>query len=178
MPAGRASTDLPFGEDVLFEREEPAIDHAPQRALGGVPGRQPLGESSIDCFETVERGICLRDLNLGHCEATPFRTLLEPTREEGLAAAVLASDGLEDASPGLHLGELLVERRLEALQVDGEGVEARARNRSAPERVDDLLASLGADHDGRQGRTVRPLCVLGSLPRVRQPPPSAARGRW
>ena len=79
-------------------------------------------------------------------KALTLRPFLQPTYEEGLAAAVFAAHGLESATARRHRSQLLVQCRIERIKTNCEQIETLARYRSAPEGIDDLASSLCADH--------------------------------
>src|SRR5262249_1537492 len=142
-----------------FERVEPPVEDPAQRAVLDVRRREPLDEPPVHRLEPVERRLGLGDLDLGGSESHPLGTLLEPAREEGLAAPVLAAHRLEDGGAAFDATQLFVERGLEAIEPDRERVEAALRNRTAAQRIDDLVASLSGDQarlttrtDGRAAR--------------------------
>jgi hypothetical protein len=89
----------------------------------------------------VQRGLGLADLHLGGREARRLRAVLQPAREEGLAAAVVAAHGLEHpVARGGHR-EVFVGRALEAVEARRERLDAAARNGSVAQRGDDLTAA-------------------------------------
>ena len=124
----------------------------------GTRGGQALDEPPVDGLQPVQRRLGLGDLHLGGGEAAPLGPLGEPAGEEGLAGAVLAADGLEDASrrrrpcPGPRRSRPSNRSRPTARRsrpADGHG--------AAAQRVDDLAPA------GRADRTVttappRPNC--------------------
>jgi hypothetical protein len=87
-----------------------------------------------------------RDLDFGRRKALALRPLHEPPREERLARAVLAADGLELSAATTDGAELTVDGLLEFLEPDSEYIQALLWHGAAPERVDDLGPAAGADN--------------------------------
>jgi hypothetical protein len=88
----------------------------------------------------VERRV-LRDLHERRREAPGERPLLGPSREEGLAGAVLPLDRLEAPRAPEGAVELRVDRGLEALEARAVELEPAPRDGADPERVDDLVTT-------------------------------------
>ena len=93
----------------------------------------------------MQRRLGLGDLDLGGGEARALGPLGEPAGEERLAGAVLAADGLEGRAAPRDRGELVVDRRGEPVEADGEQVEPRCGHGAAPQRVDHLPPARRAD---------------------------------
>jgi len=72
----------------------------------------------------VQRGFQLGDLDFSHGEAPLDGLLLHPPCEERFARAVFAADGLEDRCAAGHLVQFLPDHRGQAIESDGELVEA------------------------------------------------------
>src|SRR3954467_850992 len=100
----------------------------------------------------MQRRLRLRDLHLGGGEAATQRPLGQVPREERLAGAVLPADRLERSSAAGDGVQLIVQSGREAVESDGEQVEAALRHGAAPERGDHLAAASGG-HLWRHERT-------------------------
>jgi len=93
----------------------------------------------------VQRGLGLRDLDLGGREPSALCSLDEPPGEEHPARAVLAAHGLELRSPARDGVELAVDRHFEPPEPDGEHVKTALRDGAASQRVDDVAPAPAAD---------------------------------
>ena len=102
-------TDRPLGQDILFQGVEPAVHDVAERSLRRISGREPLHQPAVDGLQPVQRGFGLGDLDLGGGEAQLAGEVGQPAGEEGLAAAVLPPDRLEDAPTGTDLPQFLLE---------------------------------------------------------------------
>ena len=129
-------------EHVVVKGEEPGVDNSAQRPACGISGGEPFTQAPIDGLEVMERGLSLADLHLGGGEALRAGPLGQPSDNEGLAAAVLASHGLETGAPGGHRGQLLVEGTGESIGADGERIEPPLGDGAAPKGINDLAAAL------------------------------------
>lgn len=81
-------------EDVLLEGEQPRVDERTQRARRVLRGAQPFDKPSIDGLQPVQRGLVLRDLDLGTGEPAPLGPLRHPPGDERLAGPVVAAHRL------------------------------------------------------------------------------------
>ena len=159
--------DLTGGEHLLLEGEEPAIDHRAKRTPAGLGRGQPLHQSPVYGLQVMERRLPLRDLHLARCEPSLAGVLRQPPAGERLARSVLAPDRLEPRAASLDDIEFVVEGGGEAIEADGESIEASLRHRSSPECVDDLAASLRGDHSSTWN-------WVASRSRLRRAVPSAS----
>ena len=57
----------------------------------------------------MQRSLCLANLHLSRHESSALCPILQPTSQEGLAAAVFTTDGFENASSGSDLLQFLIE---------------------------------------------------------------------
>jgi len=93
--------DGALGQGVLLQGVEPGVDDVPQGALRGVGRGQPLAQPAVDGLQAVQRRLRLGHLHLGGGEAQLAGPVGQPAGEEGLAAAVVAADGLEHGPAAL-----------------------------------------------------------------------------
>ena len=91
----------------------------------------------------MQRRLGLGDLDLGGGESAAQCLLGQVPGEEGLAAAVLPPNGFDGEAAGCHGVEVLGQGALEAVQADGELVEAVGGHGPAPQRGDDLITPTG-----------------------------------
>src|SRR5688572_7196795 len=96
----------------------------------------------------MERSFCFGNLDLSCRKPTLLCALLQPAPEKGLAAAVLASDGLESSCASRNCGQFLVKSTPEAIQTNRQHVQAAFRYRATAERCNDLLSPLATDGHG------------------------------
>src|SRR5262249_54468918 len=75
----------------------------------------------------------------GH--ACTLGPLAEPACEEGLAGAVLASDGVEGRTALRDGSQLIVHRGSKAAQPDRKQIQSRLRHRPTAQRIDHLPAA-------------------------------------
>src|ERR1019366_9405173 len=94
----------------------------------------------------MQRCLSLRDLNLRRSERQAFGALLEPPREEGLAAPVLSTDRLENPSPRARTLQLLIDCLLKPVHAHRERVQTSLRHGPTAKCVNDLPTSLRANH--------------------------------
>ena len=162
--SGVLGLDRSLGEDVLFQRVEPAVDDLAERARRVGRGGQLLDQAAVDGLQPVQRGLGLGDLDLGGGHAAPLGPLGQPAGEEGLARAVLTADRLERSAARRDAGQLVVEGSLEPLHADREQVKPGLRHGAAPQRVDDFPPPGGA-HVRRRGHVASPrnCCRSSSL---------------
>ena len=116
------------GGYVGLQREQPGIQHRAERARREGGRAKGLADPPVDGLQLVQRGLGLGDLHLRGGESSAQGPFGQVTGEEGLAGAVLATDGLErGAAPG-HGVQVCVQGRSEALQPDGQQVQAVRRD--------------------------------------------------
>src|SRR5208283_741013 len=97
----------------------------------------------------MQWGLGLRDLNLGGREANLAGPVGEPAGKEGLAAAILATDCLENTPPRTDSAEFVLQGPLESFETHRECVQAASWHGAPPQGIHDLQAALGADrHHG------------------------------
>lgn len=138
-------------EGVLLQGVEPGVDHGPQRAGREAGGGEPFGEPPVDRLQPMQRGLVLRDLDLGHGEVTALGPLPQPAGEEGLAGPVLAPHGLEHGAAGCHGVQFRVQGRFEPVESGSQQIQSAVGDGAAPERVDDGTATGGAHLGGALG---------------------------
>jgi hypothetical protein len=111
------------GEDVLFQRVEPGIEHRPERAGLRSGGGEAFTQSPVHRLQPVQRCLGLGDLYLGHGHPAGFGAFTEPAGEEGLARAVLAAHRGERRRARGAPVQFGIGRRSEAVETDGEQVQ-------------------------------------------------------
>src|SRR5208337_181394 len=72
----------------------------------------------------MQWGLGLRDLHLGSREAELAGTVGEPAGKEGFAAAILATDRLENTPPRTDSSEFVLQRPFESFKAHRECVQA------------------------------------------------------
>ena len=137
--------DRPLGQYVLFKREKPAVNNVSQGTLRTVGSGESLGQSSVYCLQTVQRSLRFGDLNLRRREALLPRGVCQPACKERLAAAVLATHGLEESTACADAPQFFLQNFFKATKTDGECVETVPWDRAATQSVDDFLTTLRAD---------------------------------
>src|SRR5688572_30652968 len=95
-----APRHLPFGDDLVFEVEEPAIDQRSKCSRAPLLRLQPFDRSTVDGLHSIERRLRLRDLDQRRREAALERAMLEPPGKKRLPSTVLTAHGLEAALAG------------------------------------------------------------------------------
>ena len=83
------------GGYVGLQREQPGIQHRAERARREGGRAEGLADPPVDGLQLVQRSLGLGDLHLGGGEPSAQGPFGQVTGEEGLAGAILATDGLE-----------------------------------------------------------------------------------
>ena len=127
-----ALRNAPLGQDVFLQCIEPVVEDGPESALSGVSGRKAFGQPAVYRFEAVQRRLRFRDLHLGRGESVALRPLLQPPHEEGLPAAVLATNRLEFRATGGDGCQFFRDHGLERIQTDRERIQTAPGDGAAP----------------------------------------------
>ena len=164
------------GEDILLQREEPAIDNRPKGTALDRRGGETLHEAPVNGFQTMQRGFGLADLDFRGGEAEVLRPFLNPACEEGLPPAVLAPHSFELTATRAHGFEFVRNRTFKVAQTDSQRLETAARHRTGAKSVDDIGTALRTDESHRlnwrskSGRSRTTMSAASSI--VRTPYPS------
>ena len=147
QPFGSGCGCVSAGQDILLEREEPAINQRPKYSVVTLGRAQALDQSAIDRFQPMQRSLCFTDLHLSRHETGALRPILQPTSQESFAAAIFTADGFENASSRSDLLQFLVECAFKPIHPHSERLQPPAGNCATPEGVQNFDSSLWADHN-------------------------------
>src|SRR5207248_96608 len=124
-----------------FQAIEPAVDDGPECAQEAVCCGKLFHCPAVNRFQSMEWGFRLGDLHLGGCKALLLGVLLHPTREERLAATVIATNRLEHGPALSHVRHLLGDGGLETAQANGKEIQPTLRHSAFPQCGDDLASA-------------------------------------